>query len=350
MSRAQGTDTPMKLSRIAASGAGIALVAASTFVGAAVANAEDIDVTVPSPLPAETSPYSAGWFAGTVTGGDGTAVQSAAGLTITGGTNGFQLLNGDPVNGAAISLADALSYQQVSVSGAEAFFQISVFGEPGTEFTTLRPVDASQTWGAWTTSQSVAGLTANQSYTKDELLTALDGGTAAEVLAFGVFINAGTTSTIRAILFGEDTFFFTTARPTLSVNPTTLTLAQVATPITLTGAGFAPGESVQIGIGFGNSGDSFGEVTADENGAFTFTRSFEGVTEPFTGVLFASDLSGLFSAETPFSVVANPVVPAAAPVLPATGFDGTTVLLLGGVLLLAGAGVAVATARRKASA
>ena len=349
MSRAQGTDTYMKISRIAASGAGIALIAASTFVGAAAANAEDIDVTVPSPLPAETSPYSAGWFAGDVTGGDGTAVQSAAGLTITGGTNGFQLLNGDPVNGAPISLSAALSYQQVSAVGGDAFFQISVFGEPGTEFTTLRPVDATNIWGQWTTSQSVAGLTANDPYTKEQLLAALDGGaTAAEVLAYGVFVNAGTTSTLRAIYFGDNTYYFTSVRPTLSVNPTSLTVAQASTPITLTGAGFAPGETVSIGIGFGNSGDSLGEVVADENGAFTFTHTFEGVTEPFTGTLFAGDESGLFSATADFSVVANPVAPAA--VLPATGFDSSSFLLLGGVLLLAGAGVAVATVRRKASA
>ena len=349
MSRAQRTDTHMKISRIAASGAGIALIAASTFVGAAAANAEDIDVTVPNPLPAEVSPYAAGWFAGEVTAGDGTAVQSAAGLTITGGTNGFQLLNGDPVNGAPISLTEALSYQQVSTVGADAFFQISVFGEPGAEFTTLRPVVATDIWGQWTTSQSVAGLTANDPYTKEQLLAALDAGTAAEVLAYGVFVNAGTTSTVRALYFGSDTHYFA-ARPTLSVNPASLTVAQVATPITLTGAGFAPGENVFIGIGYGQSGDSLGEVVADENGAFTFTYSFEGVTEPFSGVLFAGDESGLFSASVDFAVVANPVVPAAVPVLPATGFDSSSFLLLGGVLLLAGAGVAVATVRRKASA
>ena len=348
----------MKFSRIAASGAGLALIAASTFVGAVASNADDIDVIVPSPLPTETNPYSAGWFAGEVAGGNGTAVQSAAGLVITGGDAGFQILNGDPVNGAPVSLSDAIYYQSVSTLGDEAYFQIAVFGEPEAEFTTLRPVNAAEIWGDWTTSQSVAGLVANESYTKDELIAALDGGaSAAQVLAYGLFVNAGETSTVRAIYFNNNTYYFASARPTLTVNPTVLTVAEAANPVTLSGAGFAPGETVDIGIGYGNSGDSLGEAVADANGAFTFTYSFVGVTEPFTGTFFAGDSSGIFSASAEFSVVANPVVPTTpvtpttpTNVLPATGFDANSALLLGGVLLLAGAGIALVTLRRQSAA
>lgn len=334
----------MKLSRLAAGGAGLALVAASVFGATAAASADDIDVVVPNPIPAEGSSYPAGWFAGDVTGGPGSASQSPAGLTIVGGVAGYQLLNGDPVNGSPISLADALSYQQVSTTGGDAFFQISVFGEPGAsnqQFTTLRPVDASIPWdGQWTSSQSVAGLTANQPYTKAALIAALDGDAAAQVLAFGVFVNAGDTVTVRAIDFGGDTYVFA-AQPGILVSPSSVALADRSKPVTVTGSGFAPGETVYFGFGGENGGGLLDDVEAGEDGTASITF-IPGELAEGQYTFSVSDESGSFGVFAPFSITANAVA-----ALPATGLDTTGALAAGGVLLMAGAALALMTLRRK---
>ncbi|MBC7590339.1 MAG: hypothetical protein H7226_04750, partial [Salinibacterium sp.] len=119
----------MKLTSFGAGVTGVALVAGSVLLGALPASAETIPVTVEEPIPVETSPYSAGWFAGTVSGGDGSASQSSAGLEIVGGTAGYQLLNGDPAVAGDVTLAAAAGLG-VSAVGGDAYYQVSVFGEP----------------------------------------------------------------------------------------------------------------------------------------------------------------------------------------------------------------------------
>lgn len=333
----------MKLSRIAAGGAGLALVAVSTFVGATAASA--VDVVLPS-IPAETSPYSPGWFAGNVSGGDGTAVQSAAGLLITGGTNGYQLLNGDPASVTDVSLTEALNSPGAYTSTGEAFFQISVFGEPGTQFTTLRPVVSTDTAGAWYSSQSVAGLTANTPYTAAELIAALDGDAPAEVLAFGVFVNAGTTANLTSIVFDNEFYAFNEGpvAPTLTVAPGTVTPEQLVDPgvnVTLTGT---PGYFAYVTV-VGPTGqeDEIGSFTIDETGVLVVNIVWEGGT-PAEGTYTVN--VGYSSGNSGDLLSTTFVVKKA---LAATGLDATSTLLLGGVLLAAGAGIAVATLRRKAA-
>jgi hypothetical protein len=337
----------MKLARITASGAGLALVAASVFVGAAAASAADFDVVLPNPVPAETGPYAAGWFAGTVTGTASVVAQTPAGVGITAGTSGYVLLNGDPANNpSSISLTAALESAQVSSTGADAFFQIAVYGEPGAteqEFTSLRPINADNTSGDWTVSQGVPSLSlvAGTSYTKAVLIAAFDGGpTKAKVLAFGVFVNAGTTSTVRGIDFGENTYFFA-PRASVTVNPTSLTVADLVKPVTITASGFAAGETVSFGLGSATSGDVLGTAIAGENGTAVYSYTFVPGSPVGDYTFFARDEFMVFIGTASFSVVSN--------VLPATGLDATGTLLAGGVLLLAGAGIALVTLRRKSA-
>jgi hypothetical protein len=328
----------MKLSRIAAAGAGVALIAGSVFVGGVAANAADIPVTLPV-IPAETSPYSAGWFAGTVAGGDGTAVQGTGGLVITGGTEGYQLLNGDPV-GTSVSFADAFSYQGVSAVGGNAFYQISLFANAGTDFTTLRPVDTTNLWGDWTLSQSVDGLTAGTSYTKDEITTALALGDAPQVLAFGIFVNAGDTVTLRGLIFNEDSYLFAAA-PTLTIAPAKVAIGDTTTVVTITGTGFTPGETTYLGASSSNGAGLVDQPVADASGNIVYTFTLWANAEIDDVTYSISDEGGVFSASAVFSVVAK--------TLAATGVDLTAPIFGTGLVLVAGFGLLM-VARRKSAA
>jgi hypothetical protein len=318
----------MKLTRIAAGTASVALVAGATILGAAPANAAEINVVIPNPIPAENPlGYDPTWFAGDVAGGDGSAIQDSSGLVIVGGTNGFQLLNGAAEDDAALTLSAALDYQAVSDGDADAFFQIPVFGEPGTEFTTLRPVVANEPWGDWEVSQAVAGLVVGTPYAKADIIAALDAGTPAKVLAFGVFVNAGDTLTLRGIYFDGDTYLFA-ANPTLTVAPASLQLSERSKPVTLTATGFLPGEDVYVSYGNAGSGDLLDVVPADANGNLTYVADvsqFELGDYTFA----VSDEGGVLFGSAAFSIVAN--------ALAATGLELTGGLVGAGVLLAAGA-------------
>jgi hypothetical protein len=317
----------MKLTKFAAGMAGFALVGSAALLGAVPAHAADITVVIPNPIPDENpAGYDPTWFAGEIAGGDGSAIQDSTGLVIDGGTTGFQLLNGAAEDDASLTLTAALDYQGVSANGGDAFFQISVFGEPGTEFTTLRPTSASDLWGSWQVSQPVAGLATGTEYTKAEIIAALDAGTPAQVLGFGVFVDAGSTVTLRGILFNGDSYLFAAA-PTLSVAPVELQLSQRSTPVTLTAAGFLPGEDVYIGVGTGYSGGLLDVVTAEADGTVIYSvdaSEFELGDYSFS----VSDEGGVMFASAEFAIVAN--------ALAATGLETTGLLVGAGVLLAAG--------------
>ncbi|HWR84514.1 MAG TPA: LPXTG cell wall anchor domain-containing protein, partial [Rhodoglobus sp.] len=208
------------------------------------------------------------------------------------------------------------------------------------EFTTLRPVVADDLWGLWTTSRSVAGLTANAPYTVAQLVAALDAGEAAKVLAFGVFVNAGDTVLVRGISFNGDDYLFYTGEPTLTASVTSLELKNVTQPITLTASGFQPGQDVYFGVGNGGSGGGIGDapVVADASGVATVQYSFPADTELGTYYFSAADESGYFGVSIEFTVIANQ--------LAATG-EGVNPWFLGaGILLALGGTGAIIFARR----
>lgn len=331
---------------------GVALVAGSVFLGASPVNADTIIATVPNPVPVETSPYAAGWFAGDVASGDGFATQSAAGLTITGGANGYQLLNGDPAVATDITLAAAAGLG-VSTAGGNAFYQISVFGEPNTQFTTLRPVDPTDLAGNWATSQAFGTYAANAEDTLAAFTIALDAGEPAQVLAFGVFVNAGTTVVVRAIGWNGDNYLFAAA-PAATANPATVAESDVTAEVTVSGLGFAPGELVTVTTsGLAGVSSEVIEADADGNVVLVYTADTgAGSLEQGDYVFTFSDSSGLFAASTTFSVVADAVVAPAAPIAPAatlanTGIDAMTAVVAASVLFAAGGGLIMLSQRRK---
>jgi LPXTG-motif cell wall-anchored protein len=329
----------MKLKSIAAGTAGFALVAGASLLGAAPAYAADIPVVVPNPIPAENpAGYDPIWFAGNVTGGDGTAVQDETGLVITGGTNGFQLLNGAAEDDASLTLTVALGYNAVSSVG-DAYYQISVFGEPGGEFTTLRPVVADELYGAWEVSRAVAGLTVGTEYSTNELITALDAGSPAQVLAFGVFVNPGETATLRGLIFNGDRYVFADG-PTLTLSAAQVQLSDRAKPFTLTATGFVAGEEIYIGAGSESSGGLLDILPADADGNLVYTVD---LTEWTIGnyTISVGDDGGAYYAIADLAIVAD------GPALAATGVDVTPTLIGAGILFAAGAAFVFFTIRRR---
>ncbi|MBG6054445.1 LPXTG-motif cell wall-anchored protein [Salinibacterium sp. CAN_S4] len=343
-------NTDMKLRSTGAAFAGVALVAGSVLLGAAPASAETIVTTVPTPVPAETSPYSGGWFAGDVSGGNGSATQSAAGLEIVGGAAGYQLLNGDPAVAGTVTLAAATGLG-VSTTGGDAFYQVSVFGEPTSDgdkqFTTLRPVVAGDLAGNWVNSRAIGATPAGTEAPLDTHVALLDAGEPAQVLAYGVFVNAGETVTVRAIGWNGDNFLFAAA-PTATATPSSVAVSDTTTAVTIIGSGFAPGETVIIGVSAPSSGGTE-EVVADADGNAII--AFTGAPGEIGDYSFTfSDVSALFQATTTFSVVADAVVTPAAPTLPNTGVDPSTATIGAVVLLVSGAGFLLYSMRRKALA
>ena len=134
----------MKLSRVLAASAGVALIGASTIAFAAPASAADIIAPQGSTFPdeADFDSYPSQWFVGE-SGNTAPLANSLYGLDITATGGTAQILNGTPITGSLIELT---AYARVIVTRGEATFQISVFGEPTNdadpEFTTLRPVEA----------------------------------------------------------------------------------------------------------------------------------------------------------------------------------------------------------------
>lgn len=324
----QWTDISVKLSRIAGAGAVAALVAASTLLGAGAAQAAIINapsITIDN----ETDPYGTGWFSGD--GTTGTATQTPAGIVIDGT---FQLLNGTPNATDLVALANSA---RVHASGA-AYLQIPVFGEPNAiaptdkEFTTLRPADPAAYTASdlWVTSRAIPGYGAQDQATLADFATALAGGSETyEILAFGVFINAGETVTLHSLGWSGNTYNFATS--TMSLSSKSISAADAASKgVTITLSGFVPGSLIEIGLGYGMSGGPVDTVTADANGSATFVHKFVGDPKlgeyTLSAILYDSDLV----LQDTFTVVAN--------TLPEAGVDAAGIALLAGALLLAGTG------------
>jgi hypothetical protein len=265
----------MKIKRIIATGAVLALIGGSSILTAATAGA----ITAPTTnyvkaadLGTEVSPYAKSWFKGNATPAT-TLSDSVSGLVVTG-----QILNGDtPTSG----LVDLVTYADFRVESGNAYFQVPVFANGTDGFTTLRPEVAGQptVTGTWITSRAIAAdpganntsYNAGDSATLTEFADAL--GTDVTILAYGAFVDPGTSATISEITWNSVTSVFT-PESTATASATSVTLSEFTTGagVTVKVTGFIPGESVQPGYGTGESGNSYGDpILADENGAVTVT-------------------------------------------------------------------------------
>ncbi|SMQ73821.1 hypothetical protein SAMN06295909_3451 [Plantibacter sp. VKM Ac-1784] len=347
--------------RTAALATGLAVVAGSTLLIAGPASAAEIQVTADQIAPNEAN--YAGWHEGVATPG-APAVLSDAGLTMTGDSQiiyGFNNTGGVPVEaGGFLDAAASISYASVE---DDLYFQIPVFADGTSDtFTTLRPVapGVENLGGDWVVSQNVPGLATDATYTPAELSEALGDF---NLLAFGVFANAGTVDTLQSVTFGADTYNFAAPvvapdEPSVAINPETIFFSDVrpgGSGFTVTIAGFTPGDTLSIAVTDPN-GEIFGAADggntfiADENGGAVLpglTLQGEGI-QVGTYTFTVTDTAGVPAADS-IAVIADPVAAGApVPTLADTGSDSG--VLVGGaaaLLLLGAAGMLFAAARRK---
>lgn len=348
--------------RAAALATGLAVVAGSTLLIAGPASAAEIQVTADQIAPDETN--YAGWHEGVDTPG-APAVLSDAGLTMTGDSQiiyGFNNTGGVPVEaGGFLDAAASISYASVE---DDLYFQIPVFADGTSDtFTTLRPVapGVDNLGGDWVVSRDVPGLATDATYTPEELSEALGDF---NLLAFGVFANAGTVDTLQSVTFGADTYNFAAPvvapvfNPLVVVDPDTIYFSDVrpgGAGFKVTVTGFTPGDTLTISV-IDPNGEVFGSadggdtVIADENGGFAaenLTFVGEGI-QVGTYTFRVTDSAGVFEDDV-IAVIADPVAAGApVPTLADTGADSG--ILVGGaaaLLLLGAAGMLFAAARRK---
>jgi hypothetical protein len=167
-----------------------------------------------------------------------------------------------------------------------------------------------------------------------------------EILGYGLFVEAATIASIASITWNGDTTWFMPV-PTASVAPVSISVADYTTAgkgVMGTFTGFAPGETVDIYISNGYSGDPVSTATVDVNGAVTANWVATAPQTPGTYFIGAYGNTSQVNVSASFTVVAN--------VLPTTGVELAPAALGAVVMLLIGAGIfgAIAIRRRGAAA
>lgn len=228
----------MKNYRIPAAAAAIALGLSASVAMALPAAAADTYV-VDGDLGVEGATYPDNtWFTGNPQPTTAPAF-TEDGLVLTGQT---QLLYGTaaaPI-GSGAAFVEWLSGASVDADG-NWFFQVPLFLDGGAEpsgFTTLRPAAAGNAGisGDWITSQNFGDYPANSTLTLDQIATVIDEALGFEdnpvLLAYGVFVEEGSTTTVASVTWSGDTSFFTAEPEEEVVEPETPETPEVAPPAT----------------------------------------------------------------------------------------------------------------------
>ena len=330
----------MRLPRLAASAIGVAIVSASALAIAAPASAATPGVTYVTAAQVGTG-VAPGWnlYQGSP------LVSTTSGLSATGSawlTYGFAdsipAQPGTPLT----DLANLSSFVMSDFTGV--YTEIAWTDPTGNLhwIETLRPgAGAFSTPGTqWVSSTPINGF---ESGTLAEFDIAFDDPSQAgsNIIAVGAY--AGSPRDFRAYTANGEQFSF---MPTpVSSAPTTLTQTEyAATGITITTTGFVPGENVEVYQSFptanGPDGGNAPGVTADANGAITYTFRPEAGVTPLVG-----DYNLTFVGEAGAQFFDYAVTASAA--LAATGTDSLAPLAAGGVLLLGGAALAIVAIRKR---
>jgi hypothetical protein len=206
----------MKFNKLAAAGATFALVVGSVVGIGAAASAIDVPI---DQIGVEGASYPAAtWFLGNPVGP--ALSQDTTGLTIPGQN---QLLYGQSTTVATgAAFTDLIDGAAFAATGT-ATFQVPVFfdGTANTAFTTLRPAvpGTPTTSTEWISSRTIAslGLTAGVAVPFATIAAAFDTAADAEVLAFGVFVNAGDTAVLQSVTWNGETWTFAAPTPDAEV-------------------------------------------------------------------------------------------------------------------------------------
>ena len=207
----------MKKTRLAAAGAALALGIGAVLGGALPATAANSYYNA-ADLEQEGDSYPNTWFTGNPLP-EVAPADSEDGLVLTGRT---QLLYGNVQTGADLrALVDSA---EVAADG-DWHFQIPVFldGEAGEGFSTFRPADPNvvSTEVDWISTGNVGTVPRNTRVDFDDIVAAFDGGDAPTILAHGILVLEGNTTTVASISWGGDTSFFTAEPPVVPEDPET---------------------------------------------------------------------------------------------------------------------------------
>lgn len=302
----------------------------------------------------EGSSYPAGWFVGD--GSAGHATSTPDGLAVDGSDGLFQLLNGTtPSTGLTTLGASA----ELSLASGFAVFQIPVFTTGTAGFTTLYADLDGMRDDVWYSSQDFGGFTGKvDTATLQEFEDAMDPDY--EILAFGFYVADGYEAVVASITWAGNTHYFTppvpeptpgptpTAPPTLApepepepdvVLPPTEGKGGTTHTVTIPDGTFDPFEDVFVTW---YSTPVFGGwYQANVNGGLSITVSVPSSLGAGTHTFQLTGNTSGVTAGGSFTVLA----------LANSGADAAPLIVLGGVLLLAGVGFgasAVALRRKKA--
>jgi hypothetical protein len=343
----------VKQSRIFSVAVASAAVLGSVVAVSGTANAAfDPDtadrVTTNDQLGVEGDTYpTTGWFLGDVAAPAGTVTFDGAGLNSTFGN--VQVLNA--FDAPASTLTDLVLDADFASLG-DATFQVPIFANAtgtGTDFTTLRPVltgdEGFTAASQWVTSQALGTYAAGAVATLAEFQAQIavidaagDPAADAAILAYGFITPSPLTSSVQAVAFGDESTWFI-PEPTGTYVPATLTVTEVSTTgITTEGAGFFPGETVNVLFSNNDaqsSGDQDVVLVADAQGRISgsIVIPAEDVQGPgdYSIVLVGSEsgvtLSGgvtiiADAVVAPVPVPAGPTAPVAVPVRANAAFTG----------------------------
>ena len=346
----------MKLSRPLASAIGVAIVAASALALAAPAGAATPGVVYLTAADVPTSaipgPYiygAVGWmkysFGGTLT-------SSVNGLTVPYDT---ELLYGleEPLalNDGGV-LAQVVGNSSISASATDdLYFYIDYYTDAAqTSMSYLTAYndgpDVYSPTALWYAQTTIGSIPVGTSATLAEFDAQFDVDPLQDEASFYAldFYNDG--DPVDLYSFRANGIDYSFLPEPVSSAPATLTQdAYSAAGITITTTGFVPGEEVEVYQSFptaaGPDGGNAPGVTADANGAITYTFRPEAGVTPLVGA-YNLTFVGVAGAQIfDYSVTASAA-------LAATGTDSYAPLAAGGVLLFGGAALAlVAVTRRR---
>jgi hypothetical protein len=206
----------MKLNKLTAVGATLAIAVGSVIGISAAASAVEVPIDEIGQEVAGGGYLADQWFVGDPAGP--ALTQTEDGLTIPGRN---QFLYGLLETGVTGAEFEALIEDAAFDGTGPLTFQVPVYMSGTTGFTTLQPTTTGTPvkTTTWMSSQKVAGLEKFTPYTFDQIVAAIEGaGDNATVLAFGVFVGPGATAELQSVTWGED--FWTFATPTEAVAPT----------------------------------------------------------------------------------------------------------------------------------
>ena len=342
-------DSTVKLSRLAASAIGVAIVASSALAIAAPANAATPGVTfvTDADVEASGSAGTVGWSnlgAGPVTSslsglslpedaelnfGFASALPLSTGSTLvdTGAATVFTASDDADLYAGFYWFATAQPasprYLYSNNPGASAFTDPSALFEATAAVGTI-PAFTPATLGDF------------------DLQFAFDPAMSAATLASAAVYHGGVAVDLYTFTVAGSPFYFTPT-PVPSSGPATITAADLGAAgkgFTATTTGFVPNESGDVYLDGPDAGGPVGSFTADDNGAATFTfiaPDANSALGDYTLVLVGGDSQVVQFFD--FAVVA--------PALAATGTDATLPIAAGGIMLLGGVALAIVAAKRR---